>query len=319
MNISEFRVEPADYHADFDDLRAVRIAVFIDEQNIPEEVEFDGIDPDCHHFVARDNQHQAIGTGRLAPDGKIGRMAVLQTWRGQEVGKALMLALIDKARKLGWTEVKLNAQTNVLGFYEKFGFAKEGDAFIEANIPHQIMRLQLEPVTISSRPAPKLSDALVEITEFQSLEDAVSATLQLIGKTRRQICIYSPDLEHVLYGRAEIVEALKQFAIHSQGGNVLIIVQDTLSARSQPHPLIDLAQRLPSAFSLRTPVEPDDLQYPSAYLINDREGYLFRQQSSLYRGVWSLIMPSRNRQLSEEFERVWQRSRPCAEFRALGL
>jgi predicted GNAT family N-acyltransferase len=319
MNISEFRVEPADYHADFDDLRAVRIAVFIDEQNIPEEVEFDGIDPDCHHFVARDNQHQAIGTGRLAPDGKIGRMAVLQTWRGQEVGKALMLALIDKARKLGWTEMKLNAQTNVLRFYEKFGFAKEGDVFMEANIPHQIMRLQLKPISKSTRPAPKPRDALIEITEFQNLEDAVSATLQLIGKARRQICIYSTDLEHVLYGRADVVDALKQFAIHSQGGNVLIIVQDTLSARSQPHPLIDLAQRLPSAFSLRTPVEADDLQYPSAYLINDREGYLFRQQSSLYRGVWSPVMPSRNRQLSEEFERVWQRCRPCAEFRALGL
>ncbi|MEQ1544517.1 GNAT family N-acetyltransferase [Methyloglobulus sp.] len=319
MNIAEFRVEPANYQADFDDLRAVRVAVFVNEQYIPQEVEFDSVDPDCHHFVARDNQNRAIGTGRLTSDGKIGRMAVLQTCRGQGIGEALLLNLINKARKLGRTSVFLNAQTDVLGFYEKFGFIREGDIFTEANIPHQRMRLQIEPITKSSRPAPKPRDALVEIAEFKTLEGTVSATLELITKARRQICIYSPDLEYVLYGRLDIGEALKKFAINSSGGNVLIIIQDTLAVRSHPHPLIDLAQRLPSAFLLRTPIESDDLQYPSAYLTNDRDGYLFRQQSSQYRGVWSPTMPSRNRQLSEEFERVWQRCRPCAEFRALGL
>jgi predicted GNAT family N-acyltransferase len=319
MNISDFRVEPANYQADFDDLRAVRVAVFIAEQNISEEVEFDSMDPDCHHFVARDNQHQAIGTGRLTTDGKIGRMAVLQAWREQGVGAALLLNLIDKARKLGLAEVKLNAQTTVLAFYEKFGFSKQGDVFMEANIQHQLMSLQIEPLTVSSRPAPKPRDALVEIAEFQNLADTISATVELIGKARRQICIYSPDLEHILYGRADVIEAMKQFAINSQGGNVLIIVQDTLANRSQPHPLIDLAQRLPSAFLLRSPIEADDLQYPSAYLVNDRDGYLFRQQNSQYHGVWSPTMPSRNRQLAEEFERVWLRCRPCTEFRALGL
>ena len=319
MNISDFRIEPADYKVDFDDLRAVRETVFIDEQNIPKEVEFDSVDSGCFHFIARNNQHQAIGTGRLTPDGKIGRMAVLKKWRGQGVGEALLLNLIDKARKLGWTEVSLNAQIAVVSFYEKFGFAKIGSVFTDANIPHQLMRLPIDPISKSSRPVPKPRDAVVEITEFQNLENTAIATLQLIGKARQEICIYSPDLEHVLYGRADIVEALKQFAITSGGGNVFIIIKDTLAARSQPHILIDLAQRLPSAFLLRTPVEADDLQYASAYLINDRDGYLFRQQSSQYRGVWSPTLPSRNRQLAEEFERVWQRCRPCTEFRALGL
>jgi predicted GNAT family N-acyltransferase len=319
MNISNFRVEPADYKVDFDDLRAVRETVFIIEQNIPEDIEFDSLDSSCFHFIARDDQHQAIGTSRLSPDRKIGRMAVLGTWRKKGVGKALMIAMMDKARKLGWTELTLNAQIDVLGFYEKFGFAKEGAVFMEANIPHQTMRLQLKPIIKSSRPAPKLRDALVEISEFTTLEDTLAATLQLINKARRQICIYTPDLERVLFGQADVVEALKQFAINSNGGNILIIVQDTLAVRSQPHPLIDLAQRLPSAFLLRSPVEPDDLQYPSAYLVNDRDGYLFRQQSGYYRGVWSPTLPSRNRQLSENFENVWQRCRPCTEFRTLGL
>lgn len=319
MNISDFRVEPADFDADFDELRALRTAVFIDEQGILEEIEFDGIDGDCFHFIARDSQHQPIGTGRLTPDQKIGRMAVLKSWRGQGVGRALLIALLEKARKLGWTEVTLNAQTTVFGFYEKFGFVKVGDSFMEANIPHQMMHLELEPMAKASRPAPKPRAALVEITEFKNLEESLSATLELINNARRQICLYTPDLEPLLYGRTDVIEAIKQFAINSSGGNVSIILQDTLLARSQPHLLIDLAQRLPSAILLRTPIEADDLQYPSAYLINDDDGYLFRQQSSHQRGVWSPNLPARNRQLSEQFERVWQRCRPCTEFRALGL
>ncbi len=319
MDISNFRVEPADYRADFEDLRAVREAVFISEQNIPEAIEFDSVDPECFHFIARDNFHQVIGTARLSPDHKLGRMAVLKAWRNQGVGKALLNTLIDKARKLGWAKVMLNSQTDAIGFYEKFGFAKEGEVFMEADIPHQAMYLQIEPTAASKRAAPKPREALVDITELDGLEATVSAVRQMVAKARKQICIHSPDLEPVVYGQVEVVEALKQFAINSGGGSVLIIVQDVLAVRSQPHPLIDLAQRLPSVFNLRTPIEADDQQYPSAYIINDRDGYLFRQQSSRYLGVWSPTLPSRNRQLAEEFDRVWQRCRPCTEFRALGL
>ncbi|MEQ1558080.1 MAG: GNAT family N-acetyltransferase [Methyloglobulus sp.] len=319
MNIADFRVEPADYKVDYDDLRLIREDVFVIEQHIPRTIEFDSIDPDCYHVIARDNQHQPIGTGRLSPDHKIGRMAVLKTWRGQGVGAALLLALIDKARKLGVSEITVNAQTTVLRFYEKFGFNKTGDVFTEANIPHQRLSLALTPLSKVARPALKAREHSVEITEFNNIDDCVSPIIEIIAKARRKICIYSADLEHALYGRKEAVESLKQFAINSRGGNVFIIVQDTLAVRAQPHPLLDLAQQLPSLFQFRTPVESNDLQYPSAYLVNDRDGYLFRQQSSNYRGVYSPTLPSRNKQLTEEFDRVWQRCRICTELRALGL
>ena len=227
--------------------------------------------------------------------------------------------MIEKAQKLGFTELTLKAQTDVIGFYEHFNFKKEGDIFTIAKIPHQLMRVALEPIAKSTRPTPKPGDATVEIAEFTNLADAQAAAIQIIQKARRQLCIYSPDLEPVIYGSKEVIEALKQFAINSGGGEVKIIVQDTLAVRAQPHPLIDLAQRLSSVFMLRTPTEPNDLQYPSAYIINDRDGYLFRQQSSQYRGVWSPNMPARNRQLSDDFDSVWQRCRVCSEFRALGL
>jgi hypothetical protein len=98
-----------------------------------------------------------------------------------------------------------------------------------------------------------------------------------------------------------------------------VIVQDPLVVRAQPHPLLALSQRVPSAFQFRTPVDPEDLQYPSAFVANDRDGYLFRLLDSRYEGDWSPSLPARNRQLVEGFDRVWQRCRPVTEFRALEI
>jgi len=96
-------------------------------------------------------------------------------------------------------------------------------------------------------------------------------------------------------------------------------VQDTTTVIGQAHPLIELAQRLPSSFQFRTPIEPEDLQYSSAFIFNDRGGYLFRLFGDRYAGVWSPALPSRNRQLAEEFDRFWQRCEPCTAFRALNI
>ncbi len=159
----------------------------------------------------------------------------------------------------------------------------------------------------------------IKAVEINTFESNLAATVELIKQARRRICIYSRDLEHELYGHSEIVEALKQFGINSRDGCAQIIVQDSIAVRSRPHPLLNLAQRLSSSFLFRTPVEPEDLQYPSVFLINDREGYIFRQLGERYEANWSPTLPARSRQLSETFERLWQRSLVCTEFRTLGL
>lgn len=319
MNIQDYRIEPADFRADYDDLRTVREAVFEVEQKIPADLEWDELDPQSIHVIARDELHRPIGTGRLTPERNIGRMAVLQPWRHQGVGKALLHALIEQARKRGWAEVGANAQVPVMGFYEKFGFIKEGGTFMEAGIPHQAMRLQLEPKNQAARPLPRRHKPSMKATEFGTFDDTLSATLTLISEARRRLCIYSADLEYDLYGRIEVVSALKQFAVQSRDGAALIIVQDTKAVRSKPHPLLELVQRLPSTFQFRMPVKPEDFQYPSAFLVNDCGGYLFRQFGNRYQGNWSPAQSGRNRQLTEEFDRFWQRFLPCTEFRSLSL
>ncbi|MCK9989895.1 MAG: hypothetical protein RugAbin2_00909 [Rugosibacter sp.] len=120
--------------------KPVREAVFVVEQGVPLELEWDEYDAASLHVLARDSNGTVIGTGRLLPDGHIGRLAVLANWRGKDVGRALMERLIDEAAKKQQQALLLHAQVQALGFYEKLGFVAEGDVFMEAGIPHRLMR-----------------------------------------------------------------------------------------------------------------------------------------------------------------------------------
>ncbi len=134
-----YRIRVADWNADRDPLRAVREAVFVAEQKVPLELEWDGEDARCVHVIAETNDGVAIGTGRLLPDGHIGRMAVLQAWRRQGVGSALLANLVGLAKQAGYGTARLHAQSYVMDFYRKHGFNVEGEEFMEAGIPHRHM------------------------------------------------------------------------------------------------------------------------------------------------------------------------------------
>ena len=125
--------------------RPVREKVFVDEQGVPSELEWDEWDERCEHAVACDPEGRAIGTARLVPDGRIGRMAVLAEWRRRGVGAALLEALIALARERSMPRVTLHAQTHAAGFYRRFGFSERGGEFSEAGIAHVGMTLELSP------------------------------------------------------------------------------------------------------------------------------------------------------------------------------
>lgn len=143
--MKSFRVRRADWLHDQAALRGIREAVFVVEQRVPLELEWDGFDEASQHALAEDGEGRPVGTGRLLPDGHVGRMAVLPGWRGAGVGTALLLHLIEAARTAGQREVVLHAQTQAQTFYERHGFAPEGEVFFEAGIPHRVMRMRLLP------------------------------------------------------------------------------------------------------------------------------------------------------------------------------
>jgi predicted GNAT family N-acyltransferase len=122
-----------------EDACAVRHAVFVVEQNVPPEIELDEFDPVSVHAVAYDGDGRVLGTGRLLPDGHIGRMAVHRHARGRGVGARLLQALVDAGEAAGHARLVLNAQVHARGFYEAHGFVVEGEPFIEAGIPHVTM------------------------------------------------------------------------------------------------------------------------------------------------------------------------------------
>jgi len=89
---------------------------------VPEELDLGGLDQDCLHMLARNDQGQPIGTARMQANGKIGRMAVLKPWRGRGVGRALLRELLTEAQRRGLSQVYLAVQTQAIGFYEQHGF-----------------------------------------------------------------------------------------------------------------------------------------------------------------------------------------------------
>lgn len=138
-------VRDADFTRDLASIHTVRETVFIDEQRVPRELEFDARDPLCRHVLVFDGG-SPVGTGRLDLDngGKVGRVAVIATHRRSGVGTAIMERLHVIAREERQPRVWCNAQLTAVPFYERLGYVRSGAIFVEAGIDHVRMDYPLE-------------------------------------------------------------------------------------------------------------------------------------------------------------------------------
>ncbi len=301
-NLPGFSVKPIDYETGLPELRSVRETVFVQEQNVPLEEEWDALDPQCLHVIARDDAGRPIGTGRLTPERKVGRMAVLREWRGKGVGDAMLLALVDVARQRGWRELSLNSQVSASAFYTRHGFVPYGARFWEAGIEHQAMRRKLDGATA-----------------VEDRDAAIAATVAIALRARRNLYVYSRELDPGLFDAPEVLDAMRRYGTAGHGGEARILLQDADAVQRAHAPLLGLAQRLPSVFFFREVDDPADRAYPSAFIANDAGGYYFRGLGHRFDGETDLDGGARARQLAESFKPIWERSRPCTEFRTLGI
>ncbi|MFF9342038.1 MULTISPECIES: GNAT family N-acetyltransferase [unclassified Streptomyces] len=151
-----YAVREAAGEDDLEKCFAVRRAVFVEEQGVPRELEYDAYDSTAVHVLAVREDGVPLGTGRLlhgadatgrtgadASVGSLGRLAVTGDARGLGVGAALVRAIEDAARERGLAAVDLHAQTRALGFYERLGYVAYGGEFPDAGIPHRAMRRAL--------------------------------------------------------------------------------------------------------------------------------------------------------------------------------
>ena len=140
-----FRIELKEWEQARTTAGPIRYAIFMGEPDAPSGIELDDQDKDCVHAIAYSTaDEKAVGTGRLMPDGQIGRMAVLKDWRRLGVGAALLDALVEEARKRGFKEVVVSVPLQAADFYRGKGFVADGKVFEEAGSLYEKMRMGLQ-------------------------------------------------------------------------------------------------------------------------------------------------------------------------------
>lgn len=139
MNKLAFSVKIVAWESAKQDIKPIRNTVFIQEQHVPVELEWDGLDEESIHVLATLKDNTPVGTGRLLPSGHIGRMAVQRDYRNMGIGSAMLYALLEYAKEHQINNLFLLAQTKAISFYEQHGFTAIGDVFMDAGIPHKKM------------------------------------------------------------------------------------------------------------------------------------------------------------------------------------
>ena len=138
--MSEIVIKTVDFDMNFSEIEEIRTSVFINEQNVPIELEWDEFDNDSTHIIAYYN-NKPVGTARLLNDGHIGRMAVLKDYRNRNIGKNMLKYILEIAQKKSMKNIELSAQEHAVDFYKKYGFTVTSNVYMDAGIPHYTMQL----------------------------------------------------------------------------------------------------------------------------------------------------------------------------------
>ncbi len=301
MTTQNLKIEPVSWQQHRADLARIRHQVFVSEQGVSPEEEWDDADEDATQFLAF-LDGQPVACARLLNNGKIGRMAVLANFRGRGIGRALLNEVIAFAREAGHGELFLDAQTQAIDFYLHFGFVAEGPEFQDAGIPHRRMHLRdLQDLNI------KLENADLEpsVTRLQGPSECVTALRQLIEDGRRSLDILSDQLTPLLYTDAPLLEQISALARRSRQSKIRILVRDTRPLKGYSHGLVQLAQRLPSRMEIRGLTEmPKDPNM--GYFLVDKQALVFFNSEADFMGFSNPNARAEARNLMTEFDHLWE-------------
>jgi predicted GNAT family N-acyltransferase len=314
---SGLTIRVADWEGDQAGLRAVRTRVFVAEQSVSEEEEWDGLDPECRHVVAEAAAEGIVGTGRLHPSGKVGRMAVLPHWRGRGVGAMLLLRLVEEARAQGLDSLYLHAQVAVLGFYGRYGFVAEGDEFDEAGIPHRLMRLSLLPEAAHAEPGTAATAAGTRRV-ITGKEEFAQAVAEVAAMAQRSLAIFTPDLEHGVYDTRPFLDAIKRLVLSRSHARIRVLISDPGRIQHSVNRFLYVGRRLSTFIEFRH--LPETFQgRGDAFMIADRSALVYRARAERWQGIADTCEPRMARRYLAEFDEMWQRSENAAELRELGI
>jgi len=324
----EIHVVPVQWATHGEKLRQVRGVVFIEEQKVPRDLEWDGLDDQAHHFLAMNEAGQAIGCARLLPSGQIGRMAVLKAFRGTGIGERLLDAAVEQAKKLRMDKVHLHAQIQAEPFYRKCGFQPVGQVFMEAGIPHRQMELDL-PIPFENQgalPRPAVRESRVEtavddaseLLSYRGASACAEGLVNALSAPRRQLMIYSQQLDPALFDRPEVSHALSAFARSGPPVRVQVLIHDSSLMVARGHRLLELARRLDSKIEIRR-VPETFAESDATYLTWDSRGYWLQPDHRTYVALADHYDPVQANRFCEGFVRLWERSAGDPELRNLRL
>ena len=309
-------------------LRTLRAQVFIEEQGVPQALEWDGHDEEAMHFLASLND-VPVGTARLLPTGQIGRMAVLLPHRRTGIGRALLQAAIEYARVRGDRDVFLHAQRSAEPFYIATGFVAEGQAFDEAGIAHIGMRLMLdvayEPVELP--PSAKSRTRIQRLPQPSSVvtvsgdTDLAAAVLTVARSAKRILRIRSVQLDRAVFDGAELEAVLSALARRHAQCQVRLLIVDPQAFAASSHRLLALARRLPTPVQLRAirSATVESLESQPTFVVADEEAVFVQTHSDVSNAFIDLDASAQARSLAIEFDQAWDRAIDHPELRELRI
>lgn len=320
----------ADWQQHQNALQEIRHAVFIEEQGIPLEEEYDVEDRYAAHFLAVNSLGQYLGCARLLDSGQIGRMAVLKEQRGTGLGRLLLEAAIEAARERKLDKVFLHAQKYAEPFYRKCGFVINGPEFSEVGIPHvpmeMVLPLAFDPPPIQhqvktrplAEPEQETKQRESQHQEFSDHDGALDALCTLLLDARRDVLIFSPLLDHDLFAQPRVIQALSDFARSGRRAQVKILLQSSKLAIDRGHSLVELCRRLDDCISIRKLDEPIN-EETSSFVCADLDGYWVLPAYDTYRGHTDRYNPVLTNRMRDTFKQAWERSVTDPELRILRL
>lgn len=287
-------------------LSEIRRRVFIEEQNVPEDLEWDDADHDAQHWIAF-LAGQPVGTARMLRNGHIGRMAVIARARQRGIGAQILREILATAAQQQLREVYLHAQIHALPFYEKLGFAAEGPEFLDANIPHRTMRLLL-----------RQQRNLGEDSGRFAVPERAAIALELAQQSRRNLRLLSHTLTPELFDTEDFASAISKLARSSRFSEVRLLVVEVKPIIERGHRLLELCRRLSTTLQIRrADCEPESIS--ENFLVADERGVL----------CYSLREPEKawadfnNRPLAEDyaaqFDELWHRGINDPELRLIHI
>lgn len=319
-----YRLSIHDWDTAPEAVRTLRHQVFVEEQKVPAELEWDETDAIAQHFLACDPRGAAVAVGRLYPDGtghgRIGRMAVARRARGQGVGLWFLRQIMAEGARY-YPHLVLSAQEQAIPFYQNAGFVVCSESYDDAGIPHRTMQCTA-PGLVLSQPSETATPLHLEQDttswQLQTRDDWNAVMDTLVSQARRRLWLFEPTLDNERYDREVLRDLFSELARRSRYSEIRLLIVDDKPLVERRHRLVELMRRLPSHIPLRL-VNADYPVPVTSFALVDDAGVAYRHQAHEPFGFANFNAPGRVKPLAEQFQQLWNQGRRSLELRDMPL